>query len=428
MIVKAGLLIDLGNSETRVVVISGKNAYRFNMSNNFAELPGGYRIPRSYNNDKSTIFEINGTYFANGLIVEREFVGKSMRPSALQYKADQLVTDLTLNLAIIKAMGILGKAYNVLPTNLDVTFNVSVLLPPLDHEVNEERMADKIRSLSTVSTLIPSQATYNFKVSENVNVFSEAVAAFFGAYFKEDGLKELPESMVAPFLQEGVRVRDNGDHIQLVEVDENKKFATGYVLVLDIGAGTTDVALFKDMELVEMSKETFKRGGNTVASIVLNEIKKKYGFTPTDMQRVISTGILDEGEYKHDVSDIVTMAKEIYSKQTRSDLVPYLERMSLDMPVVKGLLVAGGGSLASTRKVATVEHTEEGIKYGPEVTEAQVANGAEYQEVTVSPAMSDILVGFLKELAPRIEVMNTEGKDLRELNIEGLILLHKYMG
>jgi len=426
MIVKAGLLVDLGNSETRVVVLSGKYAYSFNMSNVFAQLPGGYRVPKSYGNDKSTIFEINGIYFANGLIVEREFAGSGMRPSALQSKASQLVTDLSLSLAVIKSMNILARAYNLLPSNLDVTFNVSVLLPPLDHEVNEEQMIERVRNLRPVSTLIPTPMQYNFKIGE-VGVYSEAVAALFGAFFKEEGIRELPESMIEPFLREGVTVRDNGEHLQLVEVEENRKFATGYTLVLDIGAGTTDVALFKDMELVERSKETFKRGGNTVASIVLNEIKKKFGFTPSDLSRVISTGILDEGDYKHDVSDIVTMAKEIYSKQTQMDLIPYLERMSLDMPVVKGLLVAGGGSLPSVRKVAWVEQTEQGVQYGPEVTEAEIRAGAEYKEVVVSPAMSDVLVGFLKELAPRIEVLNTQGKDLRRLNIEGLVYLHKYM-
>lgn len=417
MLVEAGLLIDFGNSQTRVMVVTKNRSFRFNLSNQFAELPPGYRVPPKYVNDKSFIFEYKGSYFANGLIVEREFVGKEMRPSALQSKAEQLVTDLTLNLVFYKALNILATVYNIAPSSLDVVFNMSVLLPPLDHEVNESKMIEKLKSFSSIKTLLPMKLEAKFAVKE-VNVFPEAVAAFFGAFFREEGLKDLPENAGKSLHRGDVLVRDNGDHITLVEVPENKKFEKGYVLVLDIGAGTTDVALFKDMELVEMSKETFKRGGNTVASIALNEIRKKYGFSPSSMQRVITTGYLDEGEYKHDVSDIVTAAKEIYAKQTRSDLIPYLERISIDLPVVKGLLVVGGGSLPSVRRLDDK---------GNEVTDDQIQVGVSYHEQIVSPAMAEILVNFLKELAPRIEVMNTAGRDLRDLNIEGLYILHKYM-
>lgn len=390
MIVNAGLLIDFGNSETRVIVISGTNTFKFTMSNKFAELPAGYRISHKYANPKSTIFGLNGSYFANGFIVEREFTGVEIRPSALQYKVDQLVTDLSLNLAVIKALDLLAKAYNMPIKSLDVTFNVSVLLPPLDHEVNEGRMSDKIKSLTKVTSLIPQQHDAEFKIGDTI-VSSEAVAAFFGAFFIEEGLQTSTQNG-------DITIRDNGQNVKLVEVDNNSKFSSGYVLVLDIGAGTSDVALFQDMELVERSKDTFKRGGNTVESIIKNELKKKFGFTPTSMKRVISEGILEEGNDVHDVAEIVTIAKNTYSKSLMEDLRSYLERIMIDMPVIKGLLVAGGGSLASIR-----------------------------DGIVVSPAMSEVLMGYLKTLAPRMEPLDVSGKDLRDLNIEGLMYLHKYV-
>lgn len=434
MIITAGLLLDFGNSETRAVVLAGKKAYRFNLSNRFANLPTGYKVPRRYMDDKSTIFIYKRSVFASGLIVEREFVGNQIRPSALQSKTEQVVTDLTLNLAIIKAMRILAEANATSITNLDVTFNVSVLLPPLDHEVHEEAMIEKIRNLEKVQPLNPNpNGALTYRIGDNVNVYSEAVSAFFGALFQEEGARELEGSKGKSLENGDVIVKDNGESIQLTEVEQNKRFATGYSLVLDIGAGTTDVAIFKDSELVEKSKETFNQGGNMVSSIVLNGIKKKFGFTPYDLQRVIATGILDEGDYKHDVSDIVTEAKFEYARQTRADLMEYLERISLDLRVVKGLLVSGGGSLPSIRKVASIEEQvqEDGTTkqvLGAEVTEEQIANGAEYQEAVVSPPMAGILVDFLKEIAPRIEAVHVESKDLRDLNIKGLVYLHKYMG
>jgi hypothetical protein len=418
MIVKAGLLVDFGNSGTRVFVTSGNNAFRYDMSNKFAELPAGYKVPAKYANEKSTIFEYKGSYFANGLIVEREFTGKEMRPNALQSKTDQLVTDLTLSLAFIKAMSILGLAYNVAPPSLDVSFNVSVLLPPLDQERDESKMLSKISELSVVKTLLPVSMECKFKIGDSVSVHGEAVAAFFGAFYKEEGLKVLPVNEGKSLLKGDVIVRDNGQHVSLVEVEGNKKFTQGYTLVLDIGAGTTDVALFLDMELVDMSKETFKRGGNNVESIVRNELKKKFGFTPPSMQRVIASGILNEGVDSHDVSEIVTLAKEVYSRQTKEDIVQYLEFINIDMPVIKGLLVAGGGSLASKRWVDA-----EGTEYA----EDELKDGVVYTEKIVSPAMAEVLINYLKELAPRMEPLDTEGKDLRALNIEGLLYLHKYV-
>lgn len=389
MIINAGVLIDFGNSETRVIVISGNKNFRLNLSNKFAELPTGYRVNPKYANGKSSIFLANGVYFANGQIVEREFTNQEIRPSALQSKTAQLVTDLTLNLVFCKALELLGNVYNVAPSSLDVTFNVSALLPPLDHEVNEEVLQSKIKDINSVTALMPSNMQIGFNIGE-VKIQSEAVAAFFGAFYKEEGLK-------SPTAIGEVIVRDNSQDISLVEVDNNKKFMNGYVMVLDIGAGTTDVAIFRDMELVERSKETFKKGGNTVSSIIRQEIRKQYGFEPASMTRVITEGYLEEGVELHDVSDIVTMAKDTYSRALMEDLRQYLERAMIDMPVIKGLLVAGGGAL-------------------PGVRDGEV----------VSPAMSDVLCKYLKELAPRLEQLDVDGKDLRELNIEGLMYIHKY--
>lgn len=394
----AGLLIDFGNSNTRVIVVSGAKTYRFNLSNKFAELPQGYNVNKKYNTEKTTIFAYNNSYFANGQIVEREFTGVEIRPSALQPKTHQLVTDLTINLAIIKALTVLAQANNLPVTQLDVTFNVSALLPPLDHEMNEKKFEDKFRAMNNVTTLVPLQMQVAFKVDE-VKISSEAVSAFFGAFYTEEGAQPQPINEGKSLANGDVIVRDNGQHIELQEVEGNAPFMSGYILILDIGAGTSDVAIFRDMELIEKSKETFKLGGNTVESMVRQEIRKHFGYSPTPlaMKRVIAEGTLEEGTTEHDVAHIVTNAKAAYSKSLMEELTQYLERAMIDMPVIKGLLVAGGGSLPSIR------------------------NGE-----VVSPAMAEVLIQYLKTLAPRLEPLDVAGKDLRDLNIEGLLFIHKY--
>lgn len=371
MVINAGLVIDLGNSETRAILLAGNKSSMFFASNKFAELSPSYKYPSQYVNDKSFVFKNDNIYFANGQIVEREFLGQEIRPVAIEKKTDQKVTTLSLNLVIMKSMLELSKQYGVAISDLDVTFNISVLLPPLEHEVNEDRLKNLIKGLGSIQTLVPESAIMNFKVGE-VNVYPEGVAAFFGALFKEEGG-------------------------ELVEVAENTPYTTGYTLVIDIGAGTSDVVLIKDSELVLNSKDTFEIGGNTVDSYVVNECKKVYGFTPQKATDVVMTCLLTEGVKTHEIEGIVTDAKENYSKLMMGKIRGYLEGMALPVRELKGILIVGGGSVASIR------------------------NGQ-----VVSPAMSDVLMKYFKTLAPHTEMVSLGSVSPREINIIGLKYMHKY--
>lgn len=389
MDIKAGLAVDIGNSETRVALMTGGKTYFFKLSNKFAEVRSGYQINEKYMNGKSYILQVNKTYYANGQLVDREFKGLELRPSSLQSKTDQLVTELTFNLIFYRSLVLLSKVYSVPMSNMKVTFNISTLLPPLDQDINSEKLKEKIMGITSIDAYLPSRLQSTFTV-ESVNVFPEGVTAFFGALF-DDGVKEEDVAFI-----DDVLIVPDGNGLK--EVEDNKAFNTGYVLILDIGAGTTDVSLILDMELVEASKDTFNRGGNTVQSIIANELKKKYGFAPNDMSKVVNEAVLEEGVDSYDVEDIVTYAKSVYSKMTLGDLRQYLERLTIPMQSVRGLLVVGGGALPSVR-----------------------------DGVVVSPSMAEVLLGYVKDLAPRIRLVNTGGKNLRDLNIIGLTYIHKYL-
>lgn len=371
MKVKAGLLIDFGNSETRMTLIVNNNSKTYVLSNKFAALTSGYKVPIEYNNDKTNVLCVNGSYYANGALADREFSGQLIRPSSMQKKSEQLVTEISLNLIFIKAITELAIGSGVAITEIQPSFNISVLLPPLEHDTNIEDMRVLVSKVTSVTSYLPYEFTSKIKI-DSVKVLPEGVAAFFGVYYKEvDG--------------------------ELEEVEENMQYGTGNVLILDIGAGTTDVVMIKDTELVLDSKDTFSLGGNTVEAQLIKLIRQKYGYTPTDATSIVSTGELQDGSIVQDVSDLVTSAKGMYSKMLMNHITRYLERMSMSMREVKGVLVVGGGSLPSMR------------------------NG-----VVVSPAMSDVLIEYFKELSPNISMLNTEGKNSRLLNIEGLLYIHKY--
>lgn len=371
MVIMAGLIADLGNSETRAMVLVNNKVIEFTLSNKFAELQSKYKYPSQYRNEKSNVFKHGNMHFANGQIVEREFVGLELRPVAIEAKTEQQVTELSMTLVLMRAIIELGKLYDVPCSELDVTFDISVLLPPLEHEVNEDKLKNIIKSIQGVEALVPQQMSVGFKINE-VNVYPEGLSAFFGVLFREE-------------------------NNELVEVAENLPYTSGYTLVLDIGAGTTDVVLIKDSELVQNSKDTFKLGGNTVDSYVANECKKRYDYAPQNVTEVVMTGDLVEGTKVHHVEEIVTDAKINYSKSMMSNLRGYLERLMLPVKELKGILIVGGGSVASYRG-----------------------------RTIVSPPMSEVLMEYFTKLAPNAQMLSLGNVKPRKANITGLKFMHKY--
>lgn len=380
MKVNAGLLVDIGNSETRVTVLLGGREKTVVLSNHFAELPPNYVAPSDYTPKNSTILhlieKVEGTSkaikipYANGLLADVEFIGKCLRPSSIHLKTEQMVTKLTMVLAVKTALEIIAEMKEVEIAEVDVTFDVSVLLPPTEHDINIEEMKALVHDIGEVSVLMP-EIQKKIKIGE-VNVLPEGIAAFFGVFFEEN----------------------EGD---IQEVPENADFGEGYVLIFDIGAGTTDVVLVKDTAMVSDSKQSYSAGGNKVISELGKLIQKKYKFKPKDVAKVIETGVLIDSSKEIDVSELITQAREDYARGIKVELVEYLERMEITLRDVKGVLVVGGGTLPT-------------IKDG----------------VEVSDAMSAVLLRYFKTLAPNIREVSTLGKNPRMLNIEGLKFIHKY--
>ena len=371
MKVKAGILIDFGNSETRMTLLVNNKEKTTVLSDRFAALEAGYIVPVEYNNDKSNVICVNGSYYASGALADREFSGQLIRPSSMQNKSEQLVTEISFNQVLITAIQQLASGSGLAVSEIEPTFNISVLLPPMEHDIHIDSMKKLLSEVQVVTSYMPLEFTCPVKI-DKIQVWPEGLAAFFGVYYTE---------------------QDGG----LVEVFENLTYSTGNVLILDIGAGTTDVVMIKDTELLLDSKDTFNLGGNTVEGQLRKLLRQKYGFTPSDISTIVERGELNDGNTVKDVSALVTSAKDTYSKMLMTHITGYLERMSISMREVKGVLVVGGGSL-------------------PSIRDGKV----------VSPAMSDVLINYFKELSPNISLMNTDGKNPRLLNIEGLQYIHKY--
>lgn len=370
---KVGLLIDLGNSETRVCLVRKGIEKDFTLSNKVVKLDTDYKIPTEYCNEKTTVFKYNDCLFANGSIVEREFASKAIAPSSQQTKTEQLPTYTSLSLVFIKAYEMIAAETGVSFEDVDVSFDLRLLLPPSEHDKYSETLKSSVKTIKMVEVVSPICATKKVKINSLV-VLPEGATAFIGCMYQSE----------------------NGE---MTINKANEKFQQGTVLVVDIGAGTTDIVLIKDTEVVVDSKETCQKGGNNVEALCKRRLYKTFDYWPSAqaMQRVLTEGILEKGNETFDVVEHLNYAKESFGAELKNFIIDYLSRNDVQIRDVKGLLVLGGGTLPTVR-----------------------------DGVVVSPSMSEVLTNYIHELTNSIALMDIGGLNPRMLNMAGLKIYYKF--
>lgn len=376
MKVKAGLMIDLGNSETRYGILVN-NIYRTNTLSNAWGLGGAdYVIPEEYANDKSTVMVLQTAQgpirYAHGKIVAREFTMDALTPNAQNKKLTQDANKLSLQMVFYSALKDIARETLQSVDNLEVTFSVALLLPPEEQQTDSKKAIEYIKGINSVEIKHPDDKVFKFDV-DSVKVIPEGLAAFFAVCFEE---------------------KDGG----LVERPENEIFLTGQTLIVDIGAGTTDFIRVEDCELITSSRATYQKGGNTVEAYLKRVFKTKFDITKPNMKRVITEGILESGVEEIDVTEYVKQAKLTYTKNLNNDIIAYIESQSMDIKTIKGILLTGGGSMPTLDKDGNVK----------------------------VPAMSDLLTAYIRQVAPQLKTLDTLGLNPRFMNLEGLKLIYKY--
>lgn len=371
--VKAAILVDIGNSETRCYFVYDGKEYFHTYSNKYAKLSDGYKIPEDYLNDRSTVFVVDNAVFANGDLEAREFSRIATKPIAQQFKTTQATTKYTMSMLFIKAYREISNITGVPVENLDIVFDIVAALPPSEHKSRSDDLKNLVRGITEVTSLAPVEFTKAINV-DRIYVVSEGAAAFTAAMYEED----------------------DGE---IVESEVNEDYLKGYVLVLDIGAGTTDIILFKDADVIIESKESISMGGNMVVSKCKQLIKENYEYSPDDetMLKVLETGILEKGSSEIDVTDYLNAAKSYFGTQIYNKLIEYVDSHPIELREIKGLLVVGGGALPTVR-----------------------------DDKVVSVSMAEVLVRFITELTNTIKLVDIHNYSPRLLNIDGLRLFYLY--
>lgn len=388
---KVTLVLDLGNSETRGVVLCGKDEngrFRekyFSLSNRFSEVSADYTPPVDYSDMTSTILkantEVNGEkidgYYANGEVQLREFNIGPLRPSATEKKYSSVTSALSFELAMLYAYRAVAEIEGVSDfRTLDIDWSVDVLLPPGDLEIGKLKIVNLLKSVPAVECTYPS---VNIPIKlKHVNVLPEGFCAYIATVY------------------------DKGSVIR----KEAKSLLKETTLIFDIGAGTTDIAVVKDNKIIGVTMHSIDRGGNNVTQLVKKAIRTECNgliLPESDIAEGIIRGYVKDGSRQVPISDFVNMAKDEVAKYLISDVQSYLEETEFPIRTIGKILVCGGGAIDSSSTGGT-------------------------------KALSDAIITYLKRLAPYVELVplprdSLTGETLspRELNVRGASILAALM-
>lgn len=387
--VQARLVIDFGNSETRVaVLVNGKSSPVTILPNAFAAIGDDYVIPDQY-----VAEEINGKpnelrsiilrapqgltagepthLYAAGPLADREFGMSATRPSsAIATKVQSETTLWSFHYALYIGRELVAKLLRKKPDSIDVTWDVTLLAPP--SETGKGDTFKKIFTLAkSVEIVAPERASIPIKVGD-VSVIAEGLAGFIATVF-------------TPAMG---TVADYAD-----SVGEP-------IIVLDLGAGTADVTFIKNLNPITSASASYPVGGNTIASLVAKYVHQEYGraLSREAATEAVLTGTIRSGAKRKDVSRQVNAARNEVAGTITANLRGTFEANRFAPDEFAYLLVIGGGAIKTEQTVPTPDKAEE-----------------------MEP-IAESVVRQVRSFAPDIELLPVkDGINLRTLNIEGAI-------
>lgn len=333
---EATLVVDLGNSSTRVRVIYGKDAKgmprmrKAELDNHYhnigpsAEMGEMARLKDNdaYDAKNSVIFKMNGEYYCNGKVCRAEYNGGAIRPSASGLRKYQ---DIASKLALVNAFRFGFEAIADITggdiSMLEIDWKLCMLLPPEDLDGDgPKQLATMARSISNIEFIMP-EMKKAINISK-VRVFSEGLCA-----------------LVAVVLETPQRPRKEYEY--LTDSDET-------TLIIDIGAGTSDLSLTQGINVITSSRYTANIGGNNVNERV-DDLLRRRNIRLSD--KIIAKGAVSGevklGGKKEDISKEVDAARSEISQALVNETNKFLERNKYSLQSINNLLICGGGAVDS---------------------------------------------------------------------------------
>lgn len=252
-------------------------------------------------------------------------------------------------------------------------------------EQQKNKYEQKINYLSTVLAVALSKLK-NPELGESINLFSALPPSEV-----ENHKEEFKANLVGSYTVSFNKIGDNGTTVQFKINDvycyeesrmaiiqflfDDKhperigKYASSTLMSIDIGASTTDLAIFENGSYIERTGRTYKVGGNTVRDLIGKAVMAKYGMEiPTkEADQCLIEGRVKRGNKHDEIGDIVATSKERVAQQIISKMDSYFSGIEMSLMSINYIIVSGGGSMESSyidengKKVATSQPMSEYI-------------------------------------------------------------------
>lgn len=321
---RAKLVVDLGNTETRVKTLfgktsSGKPRSRLTLlSNKFGELSDTKLLSNpDYNEENSKVFRVDNTsLFCTGDMCDKEKGTAAQRPSSSIKKYSSAISMYSMRLAFLTGFHDVADISKQSVDSLNITWDVTVLLPPSDIDLGKEELIRNIRKIQDIDFLLPK---FSKKiVIDKINVYPEGFCAYIGEVFETI-------RKVRPGFTDVV---------------------SGATLVADIGGGTTDLCVVLKNKLIDNSRYSEETGGNQVFQKTNIELRKKYGrnFPEDSLRAAAITGKIKVGAREEDIFSIVEFAKKDVATKLSTAIRNYIESINFSIYDIENILICGGGN------------------------------------------------------------------------------------
>ena len=391
------LVVDLGNSSTKGKVLFGKDSqtgkYRerkFDIPNVFAPIDEGYEVSGDYDDATSTILRVDTEFngraikgnFCNGELQEKEKPLCTIKPSASDKKYNLDSTVLSYRLAFLFACKAIMNMQRVSDFNqLDINWTVVTLLPPGDLDEGKEPITSIIQNIDRLTAVYP-EVDIPIKVNKTV-VLPEGYCAYVGVVF-DVGHTYRP------------------DYKFLTEES---------VLVIDIGAGTSDILVIRDNKLVQNSKYTITQGGNNVYQLVRRALRVKgLDINESDIKMGIIKGSVKDGSKQIPIVDIVNNAKNEIAQKLISEIQDFLDLTDIKARSIGYVIVCGGGSMQDSECADIIPLSTKVIE-----NFKQLSPNSELVQIPTHVVIKEMGDGDTEKVEEQISP--------RELNLLGAIIL-----
>lgn len=330
---QATLIIDLGNSQTRVMTQFGTNRMGKVISklsfldNAYGILPEDkvevYLESGNYSDDTSAIFHFGEGQqvdtWCNGEICNTELTSVE-RPTALVKKYNSLVTKLTISNALRRGYEDVAEISDCDMANVGVSWRIVLLLPPEDIDVGSKQITSLAKGIKELDFLMPSLK--KTILVDSVTVLPEGFCAYIAVLFdQKDSIRKGYAYLADP---------------------------ESITLMIDIGAGTTDFTLAKGGSIITSSRFTKEIGGNNVHRKVGKLLREKgIKISDASVRKGVETGVIRSGAKSYDIKKFIEVAKRDVSKQLVDAIKEYFEDTMFSVQDISNVLVCGGGAMTS---------------------------------------------------------------------------------